>query len=356
MSNVRSIRDAKATSRRASEWLVLLESGEATEDDRARFDAWRREHPGNQAAFDELKHTWARLRAMRHHLRSGEIDAGDPDAVEKYLARSHRRRSGFTWGAVAALLIVAVGSGALLYPLDSGRIYRTDVGQQMTVTLSDGSTVELNTDTELRVAYTRTARDLELRRGEAYFEVAHDADRPFVVKAGHGAVRAVGTGFAVEMKPNDVVAVTVTEGIVAVTHDAQREPDTSLQPVTVNDQAVPTLSKGQRVEYSRHIGHPAAVSREELERDLSWRHGMLIFDDQTLDQVLREVGRYTETKLVITDGELRQLRIGGAFRAGDVDALLEVLEKGFNIAVHRRGPRDGPQTVYLGASRAAGTG
>lgn len=352
MSNVRSIRDAKATSSQASEWLVLLESGEATASDRARFDAWRREHPGNQAAFDELKYTWGRLHAMGQHVREDGVAEPDPDVLVKYLARSEngvRRGRRLAWGAAAAVLIAAVG-GALLYPFDSSTLYRTDVGQQTTVTLPDRSTVQLNTDTELRVAYTDTTRSIEMHRGEAYFDVAHDADRPFVVRAGHGAIRAVGTGFVVQMKSNEVVAVTVTEGVVKVTHDPASTPDTAAPAVTANDrtandQTAPTLREGQRVEYDRRVGRPAEVPPEELNRNLAWRQGMLIFDGQTLHEVIREVGRYTDTRLIIADDELAQLRIGGAFRAGDVDALLEILEKGFNIAVDR----DGPRTVYLSA-------
>lgn len=349
MSNVRSIRDAKTASRQASEWLVLLETGEATAEDRARFDAWLREHPGHQAVFDELKGTWGRLHAMGRQARDSGLVEPDPDAVAKYLARSESRRGRgkwFGWSAAAAASVVVAVAGMLMYTFDSSMLYRTDVGQQTTITLPDRSTVELNTDTELQVAYSDTTRNIELFRGEAYFEVAHDPDRPFVVKAGHGAIRAVGTGFVVQVKANEVVAVTVTEGVVAVTHDTESRPDMSLQEVTVKDRPVPTLSKGQRVEYDRHLGQPAAVPPEELDRGLAWRQGMLIFDGQTLDEVIREVDRYTDTRLIIADGDLRQLRIGGAFKAGDVDALLEVLEKGFNITVNR----DGPRTIYLHAA------
>lgn len=355
MNNVHSIQDTKSANRQASEWLVLLKAGDATADDRARFDDWLREHPGHKAAFDELNDTWERLHAMGEHARGTGYSDPDPDAVAKYLARS-QSRSGrgkrFAWAASAAALLVATVAGMLMYPIDSSSVYRTEVGQRETIALPDRSTVEINTDTELLVAYTDTARNIELHRGEAYFDVAHDANRPFVVKAGHGVIRAVGTGFVVQIKPNEVVAVTVTEGVVQVRHDAQNRPDTSVQEVQANDLAVPTLSKGQRVEYDRRVGHPAAVPQEELDRKLAWRQGLLIFDGQSLEEVIAEVGRYTDTRLIVADGDLGHLRIGGAFRAGDVDALLEVLEKGFNVVVKR----DGPGTVYLSAARAATSG
>lgn len=113
-------------------------------------------------------------------------------------------------------MVIAVAAGMLLYPFDSSELYRTDVGQQTTIALPDRSSVQLNTDTELRVVYTDTARNVEMHRGEAYFDVAHDAGRPFVVKAGRGAIHAVGTGFVVQMKSAELVSVTVIEGAVDV--------------------------------------------------------------------------------------------------------------------------------------------
>lgn len=352
MNNVRSIEDAKTASRQASEWLVLLEAGEVTADDRARFAAWLREHPSHEAAFDEVKVTWGRLHAMGERARDISGTEPDPDAVVKYVARlAGRARHGrrLAWGTTAAALLVVSVAGMLMYSFDSSTLYRTTVGEHETVILSDRSTVELNTDTELLVTYTDTTRSVDLRRGEAYFDVARDLERPFVVKAGRGAIRAVGTGFVVQVKPDEVVAVTVTEGVVEVTHDVRRRPVSSAPDVEVQDLSVPTVSKGQRVEYARQVGRPVVVPPEELDRNLAWRQGMLIFDDQSLDEVIREVERYTDTRLIIVDGDLRELRIGGAFRAGDVNALLEVLENGFNIVVER----DGRRAVYLNAGRGA---
>lgn len=351
MSNVRSIREAKSTNRQASEWVALLATGDASAEDRARCNAWLREHPSHQAAFDQLNHTWGRLRTMGNEVRSTIAADLDPQAMAKYVAVSGkgvRRPKRLVWTAAAAALVVVTIAGMLLLPFGANTLYRTEVGEQMTFTLTDQSTVQLNTDTELLVTFSDRARNVKLLRGEAYFDVAHDTNRPFVVEAGQGAIRAVGTAFVVQLK-HEVIQVTVTEGIVEVTHDVHSVPDTSMPAGEVNDVPPAKLSEGQRVEYDQRVVSMTAVAPEELDRDLAWRQGLLIFDGQSLDEVIQEVGRYTDTRLIIADGELHQLRVGGAFRANDLEALLEFFEKGLNISVNR----DVPRTVYLTAAGPA---
>lgn len=355
MNNVRSIQDAKSATSQASEWIVLLKSGQATADDRARCGAWLKEQPSHQAAFDSLNDTWERLHAMGDHVQSIAEALPDPDAVIKYMAgrrRGSERRGRAGWAAVAATLLVVVLGGMLMYSFNSSTLYSTDIGQQMTITLPDHSTVVLNTDTELRVAYSKDVRSIDLHRGEAWFDVVDDSDRPFVVRAGQGEIRAVGTGFVVRMKQNDVVAVTVTEGIVEVTQHNWSKPEGFNRSMEADEHPAPTVSKGQRVEFGAHIRKRAVVPQEELDRELAWRQGLLIFDDQSLGEVIREVSRYTSTRLIISDDELRHLRVGGAFQAGDVEALLEFLEKSFDIVVER----DGPRTIHLSTARAATAG
>jgi transmembrane sensor len=337
-------REAEAARRRASEWLVLLNSGDATAEDRNRFEEWLRENPGHRTAFAGLSETWGRLTAMGGRVRaSGSVEA-DPDAVLRHLDRigRERRRPRVAW-AVAATVVAAAVLGALLFlPGESPTPHRTDVGEHRTVSLPDGSTVDLNTSTELLVEYTDQQRQIAMLRGEAFFDVARDASRPFIVVAGHGAIRAVGTGFAVRLKSPDVVSVTVTEGIVEVAHSSFR-PDVSR---AAEEQPAPTLRPGQRAEYDRQDTRIEAVAQDEVERAQAWRRGLLIFEDSSLSEVLEEVHRYTETRLVLVDAELGEMRLGGTFRAGRVEALLEVLEKGFGIQVNR----EQPNVVMLHAS------
>ena len=344
MSKVHDIREAKGTTRQASEWVALLASEHASAEDRERCTAWLNEDPANQAAFDELNHTLSRVVAMGDRFRSSVAEGNSVVVAENVPpSRTERpRRKWFVWTAAAAIT-AAVGL-VTLGQLQKGKLYHTDVGQQMTFTLPDRSTVQMNTDTELLVTFTDDARNIALRRGEAFFEVAHDNNRPFVVEAGLGSIRAVGTGFVVRVD-RDVVEVTVTEGVVELKHASQNAVEFS-EPDDRAD-AVPAakLGEGYRVEYDRRVGSPAVVAPEDLDRDLAWRQGLLVFEDQTLEEVLQEVGRYTETRLIVADSTLAQLRVGGAFRSDDLEALLEFFENGLDISVNR----DVPNTVYLTA-------
>lgn len=348
MSNVSRIRDGRTTNEVASEWVALMASGDASPEDRARLQAWLREHPGHQAAFDEVSTTWERICAMGEDVRHQYAAEHGSEAVAGYVAdavREKRPRRRLLPAAAAALVIVAVTAGLLL-TLDSGTRYRTDVGQQMTFTLPDRSTVQLNTNTELVVAYTERRRGIELLRGEAFFDVEHDPLRPFVIEAGGSAIRAVGTSFAVHLN-RDVVRVTVTDGTVEVTQTpAFEEPDKNSSSTPGSETRPARVEKGQRLEFDQRAGSVAELPKEEIDRDLAWRQGLLIFDNQSLDEVVREIGRYTDTELIIADGDLDQLRVGGAFRAGDLEAVLEFFEK-LQIDVDRDGATD---TVYLTAS------
>ena len=342
MSKVHDIREAKSTTQQASDWVALLASEDASAEDRERCAAWLKEDPANQTAFDELNHTLSRVVAMGDRFR-GSVARGDSVAVADNASSSRAGNPGRKWfvGTAAALLVGTVGA-VMWVQAPKGTVYDTDVGQQMTFTLSDRSTVQLNTDTELLVRFTDDTRSIELRRGEAFFDVAHDSNRPFVVEAGLGSIQAVGTGFVVRVD-RDLVEVTVTEGIVELKHESRNSVEFSEPDDPAGAMPVAKLSEGYRVEYDRRVGSPAVVAPEELDRALAWLQGLMIFEDQTLEEVLQEVGRYTETRLIIADSTLTELRVGGAFRSDDLEALLEFLEKGLDISVNR----DVPNTIYL---------
>lgn len=329
----RSGRAASSAERQASEWLVLLDSGSATDEDRARFEAWLAEDAGYREAYAGLLETWERLAALRGCVRAAN-PGKDPRSTELRKPgplRMTRRRS-LVAAFAAAALVAVVSSGILLLVGDSAIPYRTDVGEMRTVSLNDGSSIELNTDTELLVEYAPEKRTVVVTRGEAYFDIAEDSDRPFVVLAGHAAIRAVGTALMVRLEAPSQVLVMVTEGVVEVarpTHgvDTGRSPDA--------DPAL--LRPGQRAKYDQRAIHVEEIPRGEVERVQAWRRGLLVFENSSLTDVVAEVQRYTETRLVLADPELGELRIGGTFDSGEVDAFLEVLDKVFGIRIAREG-------------------
>ena len=354
MNTVHDIREARDVEAQASEWLTLLASGDASAEDRTRFDAWLEAHPSHEEAFGQVIRTWDSLQLLGNRFRATTTGDIDPQLVADHFdvpKAMPRRRERPRWVAVAAMLVIAIG-GTLFYSIDTSTRYRTEVGERTTVTLPDRSTIELNTDTEVRLGYTARARTVELRRGEAYFDVAHDRDRPFIVEAGRGTIRAIGTGFVVRVH-DDAVRVTVTEGIVEILHDRTDIPSNAL-PTTVSTDppaaASPAqVSEGQQVEYDQYLVAAAALAPDELDRELAWRQGLLIFEEHTLEDVIREVGRYTDVRLIIADDHLRDLRVGGAFQAGDLEAILEFVELGLGVTVNR----ETPETIYLTATPAS---
>src|SRR5690606_10333854 len=297
--------------------------------------------PGHRSAYAELKGTWGRLHALAGRTTFREaLAAADMPAASVRRAGRRRLRLAAATAAAAALAIGLILGAVLLPPGGDETQYATRVGERSMVALSCGSTLELNTDTAVEVDYSGALRRVTLLRGEAYFRVAPDPARPFVVAAGPGTIRAVGTGFVVRLMSPEAVAVTVTEGVVELANAG-----TDVQAGSPPDAHAsrPRLRSGQRAEMDRATTRIQELAAAELARSQAWRDGMLIFDGQQLDAVVREVGRYTDIRLVIADEALASLRIGGAFRVGDVDALLEVLEKSFGIEVSRRGSR----SVYL---------
>lgn len=174
---------------------------------------------------------------------------------------------------------------------------------------------------------------MRLVKGEALFEVAKNAERPFLVNAAASTVRAVGTRFSVRLQ-QDNVEVVVSEGKVIVTRSIA-EPGAS-----GSDKEVSVLVQKQAVTINEHLTEPVTiqtVDTEELGRRLSWTTGMLEFDGEPLERVVEEVGRYTPLTITIADPDLRQIRVGGRFRVGETKALFDVIEAGFGAKVTYQG-------------------
>jgi transmembrane sensor len=193
------------------------------------------------------------------------------------------------------------------------------------VRLADRSVLTLNTNSLVEVAYDARQRVLVLERGEMSIEVAHDPARPFSVIAGHKVVRAVGTAFNVQIVDEKQVELIVTEGAVVVADEIERRGSNTPR----------TVTKGERVLLGVDRETISKVSDSALSAELSWRQGNLIFRGETLAVAIAEVSRYTPVKFEIADEDLKQLRIGGMFKAGDVDGLLATLKENFNIDSER---------------------
>ena len=190
--------------------------------------------------------------------------------------------------------------------------------------LSDGSVVTLNTDTEIRVALTRTARTINLD-GEAFFEVAKDPARPFVVDVGNERVTAVGTKFSVR-REGERVRVAVTEGHVLVEAKANTaQPLARLAPGDVASADAGGILVRQK---------PIAQVEAEY---LTWRQGYISFRDTPLGDVVKELNRYNVRKIKVSDPAVAAIRIGGEFRVANVDAFLRLIQQGAPVRASEQG-------------------
>jgi transmembrane sensor len=323
--------------REASVWFARLNADDASAEDRKRFADWLRVSPAHGKAYDALCGTWRELEKSGPLVRAVYFG----QAMNAASAPRPRRRRWTTAVAAAASFaaIALVAVWGLRQQDDS--TFQAAVGEQTTVALSDGSTLKLNSNSKAHVEYRPDVRVVFLDRGEAFFSVVHNVNRPFWVHAGNSWVRDVGTAFNVYLAPSGVV-VTVSEGAVKVLHSGSGDlPDAAAVSAGASVSAGEQLKVHGRAEALRDL------DEAQLTRLLAWRQGSVDFDNEPLGNVADELMRYTSLKIEFSDPALRKLRVGGTFRTSPegAEALLTVLHDGFGMTVRR----DGPDRVYIEA-------
>ena len=301
---------------RAAEWVVRREEPEWSAADETALDAWLQESLAHKAAFWRLDHGW------RQADRIGALGLEPPEA-------SRFRSWTTSWwplAAVASLAAVLVMSGLELNqpapaPAVSALHFSTPVGGRRLIGLVDGSRVELNTATAVRTAVGNKRREVWLDRGEAYFEVAHLAGRPFVVHAGDRTVTVLGTKFSVR-RDGPKVTVSVIEGRVRI-DDAKKPDDVPTAIITAGNVAIAQGSSTLL----------AAKSEDGVAETLAWRDGILNFEHTSLADAAVEFNRYNSRQIVIGDAETGEIRIGGTFQASNVDAFVRLLHDAYGLRV-----------------------
>jgi transmembrane sensor len=220
-----------------------------------------------------------------------------------------------------------------LYRQREGTGFQTAVGEQAAIALPDGSSFDLNTNSRVRVDYSKRTRVVLLERGEAYFKVAHDTQRPFWVHAGNSWVRAVGTAFNVYLRPSGA-EVTVSEGTVKVVSAASDEGPPNL---TAEAKTAASATAGQQVDVRGRAEVIHELDPSQISRLLAWRKSSLYFQDQPLGDVVNELMRYTTLKIEISDESLRNLPVGGTFQTSPegAETLLALLHDGFGATIRR---------------------
>jgi len=335
---------------RAAAWFARRESGTWTAADQRELEVWLEAATAHRVAYVRITTAWersGRLSALGAGVPAGVVPSRDgwgfgafaglskmsspaeernaPVAIANGSIRAAAglRKFGGKAAASVAALLVAGAIGLWYFSSGAAPVYTTSVGAISTLPLADGSQITLNTDSQVRVDLRTSERHVELARGEAYFAVAKQASRPFVVDAGDARVIAVGTQFSVWRESNEL-RVMVAEG-----------------GVTVQRRGLWSATSPVRVE----AGSEARITPEsvrinplgDMEDLLSWRTGYLQFRDTPLTDAVAEFNRYSSRKIRIDDPAIADLRVGGHFRLSDVDTFLGLLRDGFPIDVEPRG-------------------
>jgi transmembrane sensor len=341
MTNILNFPGSSRSQEEAGIWLARLDGGPLSDEEAKAFHDWLTADGEHRDALIELATLWDDM-DMLSELSDLLPLAPKTEPETDRAARLLTSPALAVFAAAAVVLAVALivlQQPALIFGHDKTAVrkevvYRTAVGEQKDVSLPDGSIMKLNTDSLVSVEFSSRQRNLHLLKGEALFKVAHDRSRPFIVHAGGGVVRAVGTAFSVHLKGSDV-EVTVTEGRVEI---ASAVDDNGSIDLGKDDfsKYLTTLDAGQTAEYGQHTIHSVrTIAPELITRKMSWQHGTLVFKGETLEEVVREISRYTNTRLVISDPAIRKIRIGGYFKTGEVDALLTVLKDNFSIKAEK---------------------
>jgi len=302
----------------AADWLERLDRGDWSDDDQTTLDAWLAEGPAHVVALWRLDGAWSfadRLAALRR-----------PRFQETWLARGGRIWPAFVRVTAGLALIAAVGTAVMfLLPKSIEKTFATAVGSRKMLELPDGSRIELNTGTVLRVANDGTQRRVWLDRGEAFFDIKHDVERPFVViTAGH-RITDLGTKFVVR-EGADRLEVMLVEGRARF-----ESADATIKP------QLAFLSPGDVVVATASSMDVTKRSRKDLSDELGWRRGVLVFEHTTLAEAAAEFNRYSTSRLVIGDAKTAALQINGTFKNDDAASFAGTARAVFGLRVETHG-------------------
>lgn len=311
--------DVKRIKGECREWLALIQSGEASEADRARFAAWLRADPRHQRAYDGLHLLWRDISTLS---QLKELESVPPRPVQRPVSKVTRRLLPLAAAATVAGLALALFLSqpqSIQQPTTTAAAvqtekYQTQLGEVRAIQLSDGSTLTLGARSRVIVSFSDSGRRVQLEQGEAYFDVAKNAARPFHVTAPGTAVRVVGTRFDVRVGDRHV-RVAVDEGIVAVNNRAS------------------ALTRGQRIDVMPD-GAMTAVAQMDGSEVAAWREGRLVYDGATLAEVVSDLSRY-RPNVTLSSAEVGKLRVTAGLRVEQIDQFVDRLADILPVRVTR---------------------
>jgi transmembrane sensor len=400
--------DASERRNRAGEeaagWFARLQAGDMERAEREEFVEWLRESHVHVAEMLRIAQIHGALEGFQRwvHISTGpKTDADNvvqlPSPPDAHLTERptpvHTRRmgAGLRLLAVAATVLLIVASIVVL-PRIRGQVIETDRGERREVVLADGSLLQVDPETRLRVKYSDSVRRVFLERGRALFHVAKNPSRPFLVQADDATVRAVGTAFGVEQLLQGII-VTVAEGRVAVfptsratataaqntdvpRPEGSNNPDDIHRPgartrANSGNEGSPAISSSGKVVQGanrpstqtvaagevlltanqqvmvHNSGSAEPVREIDSQRALAWAQGRLIFQNDQLGQAIAEFNRYNHVQLTVTDPELAAKPVSGVFNAAEPDAFIAFLQSVTDVEI----VRDGDRSITIGSVR-----
>lgn len=288
----------------AAAWLVRLEAGSFGDAEAIAFDTWLSGKPANGVAFDAALGV-----SQAYQTNAGQVIAAL--AAQRVARPQPNRRAVVGVGAVAAAAALAVMIVPQVLTTAPTETYQTAKGERRSITLADGSMVDLNAATRLTVTLARDTRSVRLDQGQAVFDVAHDVGRPFTVVAGDRTVRVLGTQFDVRRRDGRV-SVTVARGAVEV------------RPSAGASGSIYRLQPGQRLDHLEG-GAETQVAAAEAAEVLGWRSGRLVYRGQPLAEVVADLNQQWPTQITIEDATLAATPVSGVLILDQQDAVINRL-------------------------------
>ena len=312
---------------RAEAWLARLLSPQCSPGDRAAFEDWLAESPDHVDAYLEAES----VHAMAGKLASDDLLRATARQARRRIGEEAARRSRWlsALSGIAATLAIALGAAYWLAraPVVTIEQYATSVGEQRTVVLKDGTEMLLDTGSSVTTRFSDRERRVAVAHGRVQFSVGRDPRRPFLVEAGPGIVRDIGTTFQVS-RSGEEITVGLIEGAVVVAIDEGTAAARSS-----------TLAPGEQVAIDAS-GELQAKRPLDLAVAQAWPRGDLVFKERRLDQLLAEMNRYSQTQLRLADPELGALTVSGVFHIDDHQALVTALEQGWSLRAQRVGEHE----------------
>jgi len=383
-NNVEGFTNKTIINEEAAQWVLLLEdTPELSKKQIAQLNAWVATSNVHRECLENMVNSWGEMDLLSSVMLPQEMRKTSMFstllaklffpilAIYAFLSTCIKQKNQLLRPVVAMSILVCVMTWLMISLNPTGTktedfVFNTEMGEHLSHVMPDGSILWLNSSTIIKVDYSKDYRRINLIKGEAHFEVAKDATRPFEVYADDRLVRAIGTAFTVH-KVKGAIEVLVSEGtvelaivdntLVVIPDDYQaiqveqnfqqntEEKVTSqnpsivaTKPPTKVKKMLGTLTAGQRISIPIHndnISEIDELDSSEVTRFLSWKEGKLVFAGESLEEVIKEITRHTTVQIDVLDPKLKSMRIGGQFQVGETDTLFYVLESGFGISVNK---------------------